>query len=57
MQGYDSKTQPQEFYEQAREYIPNASSVAVRYMDGGHFWTLESPDGTTETIRALLAMT
>jgi len=25
-------------------------------MDGGHFWTLESPAQTTEAIRELLRM-
>jgi pimeloyl-ACP methyl ester carboxylesterase len=56
MQGHDSKTQPREFYDNAREYIPNAKDVQVRYMPGGHFWTLESPTETTEAIRHLLAM-
>lgn len=56
MQGYDSKSQPREFYEQAREYIPNAKDVAVRYMPGGHFWTLESPTETTDAIKLLLTM-
>ncbi|KAL2784553.1 Alpha/Beta hydrolase protein [Aspergillus keveii] len=56
MQGYGSKTQPREFYEKAREYIPNAKDVAVHFMPGGHFWTLECPDETTEAIRHLLTM-
>jgi pimeloyl-ACP methyl ester carboxylesterase len=56
MQGYESRTQPREFYEKAREYIPNAKDVRVRYMPGGHFWTLESPKETTEAIRLLLSM-
>jgi pimeloyl-ACP methyl ester carboxylesterase len=56
MQGYDSKTQPREFYENARDYIPNAPDVQVRYMPGGHFWTLESPNETAEAIRHLLTM-
>ncbi len=56
MQGYDSKTQPREFYEDARTYIPNAADVQVRYMPGGHFWTLESPQETTEAIQHLLTM-
>jgi pimeloyl-ACP methyl ester carboxylesterase len=55
MQGYESRTQPREFYENSREYIPNATSVAVEYMPGGHFWTFESPDETTKVIRKLLA--
>jgi pimeloyl-ACP methyl ester carboxylesterase len=56
MQGYESKTQPREFYERARDYIPNAKDVQVAYMPGGHFWTLESPTETTEAIRRLLSM-
>lgn len=56
MQGYASKSQPREFYERARDYIPNAKEVGLRYIPGGHFWTLESPDETTAAIRALLAM-
>ena len=56
MQGYGSKTQPREFYENAREYIPNAADVQVTYLPGGHFWTLESPSETTDAIRQLLAM-
>ena len=56
LQGYDSKTQPREFYAQAREYIPSSKYVDVRYLPGGHFWTLESPEETTEAIRHLLTM-
>ena len=56
MQGYDSRTQPREFYENAREYIPNAKDVECRYMSGGHFWTLESPDETTNAIQRLLEL-
>ena len=56
LQGQGSKTQPREFYENAREYIPNAKSVDVRFLPGGHFWTLESPNETTEAIRHLLSM-
>ena len=37
MQGYGSKTQPREFYEKARDYIPNAPDVQVQYMPGGPF--------------------
>ena len=56
MQGYGSKTQPREFYEKARDYIPNASDVQVQYLPGGHFWTLESPNETTDAVRQLLTM-
>jgi pimeloyl-ACP methyl ester carboxylesterase len=56
IQGYESKSQPMEFYEKARDYIPNASKVDVSYLPRGHFWTLESPKETTEAIRELLAM-
>ena len=56
IQGFDSKTQPREFYEQARDYIPNASSVAVEYVDAGHFWSMERPDEVTELIGKMLQM-
>jgi hypothetical protein len=56
MQGYESKTQPREFYEDARKYIPNSKSVEVQYLPGGHFWTLESPDETTAAVKRLLEM-
>lgn len=56
MQGYDSKSQPREFYEKSRDYIPNAKEVQVAYLPGGHFWTLESPTETTEAIRQLMSI-
>ena len=56
MQGYESKSQPREFYEHAREYIPNAAAVEVRYIPGGHFWPLESPEETTAALRRLLEL-
>lgn len=59
MQGYDSKTQPREFYEdiqEIREHIPNSSVVRLRFIEGGHFWPLESPSETTEAIKELLSM-
>ncbi len=56
LQGYDSKTQPREFYENAREYIPNAKDVAVRYIDAGHFWSMELPDDVTAAVKQLLTM-
>lgn len=56
MQGRDSKSQPMEFYENARDYIPNAKEVRVRFVNGGHFWSLESMEDTTKAIRELLEM-
>ncbi|GAB3573173.1 alpha/beta fold hydrolase [Amycolatopsis endophytica] len=56
LQGYDSKTQPREYYEGAREYIPNAKDVRVRYLHTGHFWPLEAPAEVTAAIRELLEM-
>ncbi|KAK2685456.1 hypothetical protein QWA68_015690 [Fusarium oxysporum] len=56
MQGYHSKSQPREFYENAREYIPNAPKVEVVYLTGGHFWTLECPEETTEAIKKMLRL-
>ena len=56
MEGYESKTQPREFYEKSQDYIPNAKDVDVRYLPGGHFWTLESPKETTDAVKHLLTM-
>lgn len=55
LQGADSRSQTREFYTDAREYIPNAKSVDVCYIPGGHFWTLESPRDSTEAIREALS--
>lgn len=58
LEGRDSKSQPREFYESAKEkgYIPNAKDVKVRFVAGGHFWSLESMEDTLEAIRELLSM-
>ena len=56
MQGHDSKSQPREFYEHSKEYIPNAKDVKVSLIPGGHFWTLESPDETTAAIQEMMKM-
>ncbi len=58
IQGYDSKSQPREFYENAKEkgYIPNAKDVQVSFIPGGHFWTLESPEETTAAIEKMMGM-
>ncbi|KAJ9602811.1 hypothetical protein H2200_012591 [Cladophialophora chaetospira] len=53
--GYESKTQPREFFEGiTKEHIPNAKNVEVRFLPGGHFWSLESPEETTELLRKFL---
>jgi hypothetical protein len=36
--------------------MPNARSVTVRIIPGGHFWTKESPKESIEAIRELLKM-
>ena len=56
LQGYDSKTQPREFYENPAQYLPNVPEAKVIYLPGGHFWSMESPTETTAAIRQLLAM-
>lgn len=56
MQGHESRTQPREFYENAKDYLPNAKDVKVTYLPGGHFWTLECPDETTNAVEQLLEM-
>lgn len=51
LQGFDSKTQPREFYENiTQEHMPNAKSVKVQLIPGGHFWSLESPEDTTAAL-------
>lgn len=55
MQGAESKTQPREFYEEINQkHIPNAKSVKVQFIPGGHFWPLESPTETTEALATFL---
>jgi pimeloyl-ACP methyl ester carboxylesterase len=54
LQGFHSRTQPREWYENARQYIPNARDVRVRYIDAGHFWPLENPQETTQALRYFL---
>ena len=56
MQGYESKTQPREFYEHSRDYLPNARSVDVQYIDAGHFWSMEQPEEVTSLIQKLLQL-
>lgn len=56
IQGYDTRTQPREFYEGARGYIPNAADVQLRLISGGHYWPFESPEETTDALRHLLTM-
>lgn len=56
IQGYDSTTQPREFYEKSRDYIPHARDVRVRYVDAGHFWSMERPGEVTAHLREFLEM-
>lgn len=56
IQSYDSPRQPREFYEGARDYIPNATDVQVRFLSSGHFWSMESPEATTHALQSLLAV-
>lgn len=53
-EGADSRSQPREFYVDSRDYIPNAKSVDVTFISGGHFWTFESPEEATVAIRDAL---
>ncbi|KAK5046899.1 hypothetical protein LTR84_007253 [Exophiala bonariae] len=51
LQGYHSKTQPREFYQNiTKEHIPNATSVQVKFLDGGHFWPLECAAETSDAL-------
>lgn len=56
LQGHDSPTQPREWFqlEEIRELVPDANVLDVKFVPGGHFWPLESPDETTEAIREAL---
>ncbi|MTD54443.1 alpha/beta fold hydrolase [Amycolatopsis pithecellobii] len=54
IQGWDSRTQPREFFADARERIPYAADVDVRYITGGHFWPLESPAEASALLRKVL---
>jgi pimeloyl-ACP methyl ester carboxylesterase len=56
IQGYDSKTQPREYYTDPAQYLPNARNVAVVFIDAGHFWSMERPAEVTSAIRQLLSM-
>lgn len=55
LQGQESKSQPHEFYEDAPSYIPNSPSASVEFIPGGHFWTMESPEDSTDAIKRFLA--
>ncbi|KAJ4243478.1 hypothetical protein NW762_014809 [Fusarium torreyae] len=56
LQGYDSPTQPREWFEleEIRKLIPRAKVLDVKFVPGGHFWPVESPKETTDTIRESL---
>ena len=56
IQGYESKTQPREFYTDVKQYLPNVPVADVVFIDAGHFWSMESPDEVTAAVRTLLAM-
>jgi pimeloyl-ACP methyl ester carboxylesterase len=56
LQGHDSPTQPREWFdlEEIRELVPQAKVLNVKFIPGGHFWPLESPEETTTAIREAL---
>lgn len=56
IQSHDGTVQPREYYLDARDYLPHAADVLVRFVDAGHFWTLEDPTTTTAHLRELLAL-
>jgi pimeloyl-ACP methyl ester carboxylesterase len=56
IQGYDSKTQPREYYADPAQYLPSAKAADVAFIDAGHFWPMERPAQVTAAIRQLLAM-
>lgn len=56
LQSYEGTVQPREYYADARNHIPHAADVLVRFVDAGHFWSLEDPTTTTAHLRELLAL-
>ncbi|MEV5721228.1 alpha/beta fold hydrolase [Amycolatopsis mediterranei] len=54
IQGWDSRTQPREFFADPGRYLPHAARVEIRYVTGGHFWPVESPDETSTILREAL---
>lgn len=57
VQGKSSMTQPHEFYQDARDFLPNAQDVDVVFIDAGHFWSMERPSDVTRALESLLAKT
>lgn len=56
IQSHDGLVQPREYYLNARDCIPNAAEVLVRFVDAGHFWMLEDPGTATAYLRELLEL-
>jgi pimeloyl-ACP methyl ester carboxylesterase len=55
LQGFHSRTQPREWYENSRQFIPNSRDVRVCYIDAGHFWPLENPQETTQALNDFMS--
>lgn len=58
LEGKESRSQPWEFYEEAdvKAWLSEAKETGVRFVEGGHFWSLESPEDTCRAILHLLEM-
>jgi pimeloyl-ACP methyl ester carboxylesterase len=56
VQGLHSMTQPREFYEGVDRWLVNARQSRVRFVDAGHFFSVENPDDTTAAIYEALEM-
>lgn len=58
LEGKESRSQPWEFYNEAdvKMWLSEAKETGVRFVEGGHFWSLESPEDTYQAILQLLLM-
>ncbi|KAJ4289110.1 hypothetical protein N0V90_011452 [Kalmusia sp. IMI 367209] len=58
LEGKESRSQPWEFYqaEDVKQWLSGAKETKVRFVEGGHFWSLESPEDTFQAILELLNM-
>ncbi|KAJ4353540.1 uncharacterized protein N0V89_005270 [Didymosphaeria variabile] len=58
LEGKESRSQPFEFYDakDVNEWLSGAKRTGVRFVEGGHFWSLESPEDTYQAVLELLDM-
>ncbi|KAL1607966.1 hypothetical protein SLS60_002905 [Paraconiothyrium brasiliense] len=58
LEGKESRSQPFEFYDakDVNDWLSSAKKTGVRFVEGGHFWSLESPEDAYQAILQLLEM-